>query len=89
MGVPAAVEGLGVHYNDVPSIAYLLEPELFDTVHTYVEIETHGEHTAGETVVDLNNVKRQPPNATVCRGVDRDGVVELFTNALMSDVFSR
>jgi inosine-uridine nucleoside N-ribohydrolase len=74
-----------VRYNDVSTIAYLLAPELYETLDAYVAVETHGEHTAGQTVVDVEGVRFQPPNVQVCTGVDADAVVDLFVTSLMSE----
>jgi non-specific riboncleoside hydrolase len=74
-----------IRYNDVPTVAYLLAPDLYETLHAYVAVETHGEHTAGQTVVDVEGVRFQEPNVRVCTGVDADGVVDMFISSLMSE----
>jgi inosine-uridine nucleoside N-ribohydrolase len=84
MGIRAAVERLGVHYNDVPAIAYALRPELFEVVHVFAEVETRGEHSAGQTVIDLMGVRFQPPNVHVCVNAQVDAVVDLFVSSLTS-----
>jgi purine nucleosidase len=38
--------------------------------HYYVDVETHGELTSGETVVDRRHVLGQEPNATVVHAID-------------------
>jgi inosine-uridine nucleoside N-ribohydrolase len=73
-----------IRYNDVPTMGYLLAPELYETLHAYVAVETHGEHTLGQTVVDVEGVRFQPPNVHVCTDVDADGIVDLFVSSLMS-----
>lgn len=74
-----------VRYNDVPTMGYLLAPERYETIFAYVTVETHGEHTLGQTVVDVEGVRFQEPNVTVCTGVDADGVIDLFVSSLMSE----
>ncbi|KAH7922964.1 Inosine/uridine-preferring nucleoside hydrolase [Leucogyrophana mollusca] len=44
-------EGPPLH--DALTIAYVANPELFKTKRHRVDVELHGEHTAGETVVDM------------------------------------
>lgn len=63
----------GLKMHDLCAIAYLVKPELFTTVKTFVDIETQGSYTAGTTVVDIKNRYQQPPNATVCMGIDVEG----------------
>jgi len=73
-----------IRYNDVPAMGYLLAPELYETLFAYVAVETHGEHTLGQTVVDVEGVRFQPPNVTVCTGVDAAGLIDLFVSSLMT-----
>ena len=48
---------LGPPVHDALTIAYLSRPELFVCKRYHVDIELHGTHTAGETVVDVWNYK--------------------------------
>jgi non-specific riboncleoside hydrolase len=61
----------GLKMYDPTAIAYLLNPEMFGTVETYVGIELTGEMTAGCTLVDLRGYLGRPANATVCTDVDQ------------------
>ena len=63
--------GTGLKMYDSCAIAYLLCPELFEVVETYVGVELHGTMTAGCTVVDLRGYLHKEPNAKVC--MDNDG----------------
>uniref|UniRef100_UPI000D10A092 ribonucleoside hydrolase RihC n=1 Tax=Brochothrix thermosphacta TaxID=2756 RepID=UPI000D10A092 len=63
-----AVNGSAMY--DACAIAYLLVPEIYQTVDAYVAIETQGEYTAGATVVDLAGSMGKTPNAKVCVDID-------------------
>jgi len=77
-------EAGGARYNDVPAVAYAIDPGLFRTRDLYVEIETHSELTRGQTVADLRNLTGQPPNAKVCLGVDVPRLTEMFTRRIVA-----
>lgn len=72
----------GVHYNDVPAIAYALDPDLFTSKRFYVEIETKGEVASGQTAADIVGMWRKEPNANVCLEVDARGVADLFAECV-------
>ena len=55
---------------DATAVAYLLKPELFEAVETYLDVELHGTMTAGCTLVDLKGYLGKEPNATVCLDID-------------------
>lgn len=71
--------GTGVHYNDVPAMAYAIAPELYDIREYYVRIALHDELTRGQTVADVANLWRQRPNARVPMDVDAVKLTDLFT----------
>ncbi len=81
-GVKVVLEGRGVQYNDIVCIAYAVKPDMFKTENLYVEIETHGAVTIGETVADFEGRWGKKPNTRVCLSVDARGVAELFTECL-------
>lgn len=60
----------GLKMYDSCAIAYLLNPELFETADTYLDVELNGAMTAGCTLVDLKGYLGQPDNATVCLDID-------------------
>ncbi|MBI3329855.1 MAG: nucleoside hydrolase [Nitrospinae bacterium] len=78
--------GTGVHYNDVPAIAYVIAPWLYDIRAYYVRISTHDPLTRGQTVADVANLWRQPPNAKVLLGVDAAQLTEMFTTRVVGYV---
>ena len=68
----------GVRYNDVPAIAYVIDPSLFTCRALYVQIETQGRHTRGQTVADLHGQSGAPPNATVALSVNAASLTDLW-----------
>jgi inosine-uridine nucleoside N-ribohydrolase len=72
-------QGDGARYNDLPAVAYAVDPSLFQVEELYVAIETRSELCRGQTVADRRGVTGQPPNARVCLGVDAPRLTELFT----------
>lgn len=67
------------HYNDLPAMAYAIDPSLFD-VHSYhVRISTHDELTKGQTVADIGRRTGLAPNAKVLMDVDADRLTEMFS----------
>jgi inosine-uridine nucleoside N-ribohydrolase len=68
-----------IRYNDVPAIAYAIDPSLFTCQDTYVRIETQGLLTRGQTVADLRSQDSAPPNVTVAFEVDAARLTRLWT----------
>lgn len=75
-----ALQGTPVH--DPCTIAYLLKPEIFDIHHCYIDVETQGELTAGETIVDEVGLVGKPDNAEVLMNLDREKFVDLIVELL-------
>jgi purine nucleosidase len=73
-------EGGPLH--DPCTVAYLLKPELFETKHVNIEIETASELTMGATAVDFWGVTDRERNASWAYDVDADGFFELLTERL-------
>ncbi len=63
-------------------IAYLLQPDLFQTQPCYVEVETASPLNLGRTVVDRWGFSGQAANAEVAFGVDVQGFYDLLTERL-------
>jgi purine nucleosidase len=63
-------------------IAYLLKPDLFNTRHVNVAIETQSELTRGMTVVDYWGVTGRAKNVTYIRSGDADGFYDLLVERL-------
>lgn len=65
-------EGKGIRMCDSTAIAYLLRPDMFKTVNTYIGVELEGKYTAGCTLVDFEGYLGREANADVCTDVDAD-----------------
>lgn len=72
----------GAPLHDPCTIAYLLEPALFQGRDCNIAIETESPLTRGHTAVDFWHVSGRPKNATWIHGVDADGFYELLTERL-------
>ena len=66
----------GVRYNDLPAMAYAVDPALFTCRPALVHIETSSYLTRGQTVADWDAGR---PNAKVCLEVEADALASLFT----------
>ena len=73
-------EGGPLH--DPCTIAYLLQPGLFQGKQVNVEVEIHAEMTMGATVVDFWGVTDRPRNANWIHGIDDDGFYDLLVERL-------
>ncbi|MVO99944.1 ribonucleoside hydrolase RihC [Paenibacillus lutrae] len=60
----------GLKMYDSCAIAYLLQPEMFQVVDTFVDVELGGSLTTGCTVVDLKGYLGKASNAKVCVDLD-------------------
>lgn len=99
LGTPIAelaAEFLGAHFefykaqgfdgdpvHDLCAVASLVQKEIFTTVHCHVDVETKGEFTKGETVVDLINKYGKQKNSFVCTDVDRKAFVEFLKDRII------
>ena len=72
----------GAQFNDVPAMAYAIDPTLFTTTDAYVRIEHDSPLTAGQTVADMDGITDNPPNASLALGVDADRLTALWVERL-------
>lgn len=72
----------GLKMYDSTAIAYLLAPEMYEIVDTYIDVELAGTMTAGCTVVDLRGYLKQPNNAKICLDVAPDKFREWFKESI-------
>jgi len=68
--------------HDPTVIAYLLQPSLFSGRVVNVTVETRGEFTVGETVVDWRGVTNRPANALWLNQIDSNSFYELLTETV-------
>jgi len=74
----------GAPLHDPCTIAYLLDPSMFEMQACNVSIETKGRLTMGHTAVDLFGVSRRPHNCLWAIGVDEEKFFELIISGLAS-----
>jgi inosine-uridine nucleoside N-ribohydrolase len=67
-----------IRYNDVPAMAYVIDPSLFSCRDVHVQIETRGHLTRGQTVADLRGQGSASPNVAVAFGVDAVRLTQLW-----------
>ena len=74
----------GMHLNDVPCVAYALNPEWFTVRRLPVAVELHGEHTRGQTVVQMTDRWKGEPNVDVLFDIDGAAVADALTAAVIA-----
>ena len=72
----------GAPLHDPCTIAYLLQPELFQGKPVNVEIEIGSDLTMGASVVDFWGVSGRPANSTWMHAIDAEGFYALLTERL-------
>ena len=77
---PRGLPGAAMH--DPCTIAWLLAPQLFNSRERWVGVETKGEYTLGQTVVDDLQQSGNAPNVQVLTDIDRDGFIALLLDCL-------
>ena len=74
------VEGAPLH--DPCTIAWLLDPQLFEGKFCNLSVETQSELTMGHTAIDFWHVTDRPHNVNWIYSVDADGFYDLLTDRL-------
>ena len=74
----------GLYMHDPLAIGYLLQPDFFDVVDAYVQVETQGNLTRGRTVGNLRAQRAsRAPNARVGVGVDAERFLRFFLERIL------
>ena len=76
--------GEAVRYNDVPAVAWAIDPTLMASQGLPVAVDTGSDLTRGQTVVDWYGLTGRPANAEVCLEVDADRLTEMVVERLAS-----
>jgi inosine-uridine nucleoside N-ribohydrolase len=74
----------GAPLHDAVAVMAAADPEILQTRHLRVDVETAGIYTRGRTVVDLYGVTGRPPNADVAVDID----LQRFKSAIFDAVRS-
>ncbi len=73
----------GCFLHDPITVALAADPTLLESVETYVQVETAGDLTRGQSVADLRPGKNTRTNARVCTGIAAKRFLALFEDRLM------
>ncbi|WP_448520962.1 nucleoside hydrolase [Pseudothermotoga sp.] len=68
----------GAILHDPCTVMYLLHPEIFESQDYFVDVETKGELTYGQTVVDVWRTTANKPNAKVLLKVNREKFFDIL-----------
>jgi len=71
---------IAVH--DPSAILALINPDLFETAHVFVDVETKGELTSGQTVADWRGHWGKKPQTTVLMRVDKARAEDLMVERI-------
>lgn len=74
----------GIPIHDACTIAYLIDPSLFEMKEMNVRIDLNGEFTMGSTIGDFYAVEGREANALVGLASDRERFIELLLDACKS-----
>jgi pyrimidine-specific ribonucleoside hydrolase len=74
----------GAPLHDPCAVAQVIQPGIVTTQFRNVDIEVHGELTAGRTVVDLWHVTGKEPNVHVGVDLDAPAFVTMLLDAVRS-----
>ena len=77
-------EGEAVRYNDVPAVAYAIDPTLMETQRLPVAIDTASELTRGQTVADWYGLTGRDANVDVCLDVHAKRLTDLVVERLVN-----
>lgn len=72
----------GAPLHDPCTIAWLIDPDMFESRLMNVDVETKGELTTGETVCDYYELTGKPKNTDVLLDIDREKFIQLIMDSL-------
>ena len=75
-------DSLGSPLHDPCTVAFILQPDLFQGRACNVSVETESKLTMGHTAIDYWHVTNKPRNVNWIHSVDADGYYELLTSRL-------
>ncbi len=74
----------GTYIHDALPIGLLTQPDFFETVEAFVQVETSSDLTQGMTIADLRPGRPHlKPNARICVGVNAEGFLQHFFNRIL------
>ena len=72
----------GLTMYDSTAIAYLLRPDLFDVVDSFMDVELTGKYTTGATIVDLQGILKKESNAKICVDINQEEFKKWFLTSI-------
>jgi len=72
----------GAPLHDPLAVSYIIDNTILDTKFLHVDIETYGQFTRGQTVVDIYGVTKKVLNAEVALGLDVDKFKDFIFRAI-------
>ena len=72
----------GAPLHDALAVSYVIDNTILDTKFLHVDIETYGQFTRGQTVVDIYGVTKKVLNAEVALGLDVDKFKDFIFRAI-------
>lgn len=72
----------GAPLHDALAVSYVIDKTILDTKFLHVDIETYGQFTRGQTVVDIYGVTKKVLNAEVALGLDVDKFKDFIFRAI-------
>ena len=72
----------GAPLHDALVVSYVIDKTILDTKFLHVDIETYGQFTRGQTVVDIYGVTKKVLNAEVALGLDVDKFKDFIFRAI-------
>lgn len=73
-----------LYVHDAAIIMYLMHPELFQHQRGFVDTETKGEVTHGQTVADFRSACTKPRQATILLKVDNESFLRIYQEHISS-----
>ena len=68
--------------HDATTIAYLIDPEMFEVKEMFVEVDINRGPCYGRTVCDESNVMKEEPHAKVGTAIDAEAFFELVEECI-------
>lgn len=75
--------------HDALCIATLLDDNMIEYEHTYVDVSTHDPLTRGETVADLWSITGNEPNCHISKTVNKDAFVKMIKEYMRKSYISK
>ncbi|KDR94042.1 pyrimidine-specific ribonucleoside hydrolase [Peptoclostridium litorale DSM 5388] len=72
----------GAVMHDACAVAYVMNPEIFECKDCHIDVETKGEHTTGQTVVDIGDKRGNGINAKIAMNIDKEALMKMMYSSI-------